>query len=400
MVSREAADFLISVISCQSETLSNLAKSFETKYEKDEQLCVLTSLSCLLMDDILDPSQQIISVWLLRSSFSQFPIRENPFYSVFQFILQSGSSSSNSFTQKLCDIISCFLSDVKVDDLGLHSVHEILEQSFVIDSPSSSELIHVSYPPLSRISPIIVSKQEPSGSEISQHQLLRELLLDPSLWTEFEVPFSRMSPEMSAPAVEELQFMHISSIDSPPFLFDQAASLNSHEAVKFFITQSAETVLRTWEVALVLDELKTRPNLVAELNLKKPFIHRVLELNPSIGAVFMVELVRNDASMFASLEKSDVTVQSVGIVKELVLHLQTPKDFLDNYIGNASQVLMKLQNQHGLATKAGLFCNLIVQLHENKVTFSGKAQLDLHSLAIELERKGIQEAAALSDILN
>jgi hypothetical protein len=400
MVSREVADSLISVISCESETLSNLAKTFETSCEKADQLCILTSLSCLLMDDILDPSQQIISVWLLRSCFGKLPIRESPFYAVFQFIIQSGSSGSNSFSQKLCDIISCFLSDVKLDDLGDHSVHEILDHNFAIDCPTGPEMLHVSFPPMSRISPVIVSKADPSGSEITQHQLLRELLIDPSLWTEFEVPFSRLSPEISLPAVDELQFIHISSIDAPPYLFDQGASLNSHETAKFFIGQSAETVLRPWEVSLVLEVLKARPGLIGELNLKRPFITRVLELNPNIGAVFMLELVRNDPSMFSTLEKSDITPQSVGVVREVVLHLSYPKDFLDHYIGNASQVLARTQNQHALATKAGLFCNLIAQFHEAKIALSGKAQLDLHSLAIELARKGIPEAEALSALLN
>jgi hypothetical protein len=352
------------------------------------------------MDDILDPSQQIISAWLLRSSFSNFPIRENPFYGVFQYILQSGSSSSNSFSQKLCDIISCFLSDVKLDDLGERSVHEILDHTFAIDSPSGSELIHVSFPPLSRLSPVIVSKADPSGSEITQHQLLRELLIDPALWTEFEVPFSRMSPETSMPLPEELQFMHISSIDSPPFLYDQAASLNPLEAAKFLIRQSAEMILRSWELALVLDVLKTRPNLVTEMALPKPFINRILDQNPTVGAIFMADLIRNDPSMYTALEKSEISPQSVAVVREVVLHLQCPKDFLDIYIGNASQSLMRMQPQHGLPAKTALFCNLIAQLHENKITFSSNAQIDLHSLAIELGRKGIQEVAALSNVLN
>jgi hypothetical protein len=400
MVSRDVADLLISVISCESETLSNLARTFETSCAKADQLCILTSLSCLLMDDILDPSQQIISAWLLRSCFARHPIRESPFCSVFQFILQSGSSGANSFSQKLCDIASCFLSDVKLDDLGDHSVHEILDHTFAIDCPTGPEMLHVPLAPLARISPVVVSKADPSGCEITQHQLLRELLLDPALWTEFEVPFSRLAPEIAPPAADELQFMHISSIDAPPYLFDQGASLNPHETAKFFIAQSAEAPLRPWETALVLEELRARPNLVAELNLKRPFIARVLELNPSVGAVFMLELVRGDPSMFPALERGDITPQSVGVVREVVLHLPYPRDFLDNYIGNASQVLARLQNQHALAAKAGIFCSLIAQLHENKVAFSGKAQLDLHSLAIELAGKGIPEAAALSALLN
>ena len=80
MVSKEVADAVISIISCESESLSKLAENFEKCCSKVDQLSVLTSLAALIMDDILEPSQQIVTVWLLYSAFNHVPIKQNPFY--------------------------------------------------------------------------------------------------------------------------------------------------------------------------------------------------------------------------------------------------------------------------------------------------------------------------------
>jgi hypothetical protein len=399
MISRDVADSLISIISCESETLAKLATNFESSCSKVDQLSVLTSLSGLLMDDVLEQPQQIIAIWLLRSAFPKVPIRENPFYGVFEFIFQSGATSANSFSQKLCDIVSCFLSGVELDDLRDRSVLEILADDYAIDTPNLADLVNISPPPLPRISPVIISKADASESQITQHQLLRELLIDPSIWTGFDVPFSRLTPEISAPSLEELQFMHISSIDAPPFVLDQLSSLNPVESAKFLIAQSAERPLRPWETQHVLAELKGRQGLVKDLNLKKSAIDRIVEVNPQIGAVFMLDLVKSDPKMYAVLEKSDIVASSVEIVKEVVLHAPVPKEFLENYINFSMQNLLKIKDQ-SLALKTKLFCNMLVVLRQNDVAFSAKALLDLHSLEIELGRKGVAEASLLAGILN
>ena len=363
-----------------------------------DQLSVLTGLAALIMDDILDPPQQIITAWLLHSSFPGVSIKMNPFYEVFQFILQSGASSTNSYSQKLCDIISCFLSSVDLDELKDKSAHDILDSSFQIDSSGASDLLNVSFPPMPRLSPVIVSKSDSAESQITQHQLLCELLVDPIMWTDFDVPFSRPMPNICEPANEELQFMHLSSIDTPPFLFDTQSSMNTREAAKLLIHEAMQRQLRPLEVECVIDELHAGDGLCKEMNFAQGEISKLMEMNPEVGAVFVNERVKTNPKEMAALEKSDITPTSVSIVKEIVLNGNPPEKFLGNFVSNALRVLQNTRDHQALKTKAALFCNMIASLRKQNVEFGGQVILDLNSIQIQLSRKGIPESSLLADV--
>ena len=398
MVSRETADAVVSIISCETETLSKLTENFESCCCMIDQLSVLTGLAALIMDDILDPSQQIITAWLLHSAFPGVSIKKNPFYEVFQFILQTGTSSTNSYSQKLCDIISCVLSSVDLDELKDKSVHDILDSSFQIDSSGANDLLNTSFPPMPRLSPVIASKSDSSESQITQHQLLCELLVDPIIWTDFDVPFSRPMPNICEPANEELQFMHVSSIDAPPFLFDEQNSMNTHEAAKLFVEQSMERQLLPSEVACVLEELHGDSGLSKEITITRPDINKMMEMNPEIGAVFMKDLIVENRKELTALEKGDITPTSVAIAKELLLNGKPPDKFVENYISNVLRVLQATRDIQTLRTKAALFCNMIAALRKKNVEFSGQVILDLNSIQIQLAGKGIPEASLLADV--
>ncbi|OHS94196.1 hypothetical protein TRFO_11257 [Tritrichomonas foetus] len=400
MFSKQIADSVISIISSESETLSKLAELFQKSCSKVEQLSVLTSLAALLMDDILEPPQQIITVWLLQAAFPG-DIKENPFYEVLQFISQSGASNSNSYHQKLCDIISCLFSpDVQLNDYADKSVHEILDPNFSLADQSGSELVNISFPPLPRISPVIITKADPTATQITQHQLLRELLIDPSLWTDFDVPFCRQMPEITVPSMEEFQFMNINSIDGPPFLFDELQCLNNHTAAKVFIQHAQTRPLKDIEVDSILDEINTNPDIFKEFPLAKSQTEKILELNPQIGAIFTVEAAISNPAMFKQYEKSDITPSTIEIVKQTMIRAKPPpNDFFNNFLSNCSQILTDTKDHQTLRTKAALFCNLMVFLQENKIAFSKDNLLELHSLNIELEQRGIAEAKSLKVLL-
>jgi hypothetical protein len=404
MISRELADAVISIISSECERLSKLASDFSSCCSRGDQLSVLTSLGGLLMNDILDPPQQIVTVWLLRSSFSNVSIQENPFYHVFVFILQSGTSNSNTYSQKLCDIIGCFLSSSDSDDLKDRSVHEILDHDFSIDSTGTADLIPLAFGPIPRISPVIVSKADASASQITQHQLLRELLIDTSLWTDFDVPFNRQAPEISAPSLEELQYMHISSVDAPPFVFDEGRFLDAHGVAPFFWPQCAERVLLPWEISLLTEYMKKQSNFLGGVVLERPYVEKVLQINPRIGGLLAVEYGNRDPNFVPSLlqvlEKGEITAGSTDVLRELAGHKLLTDEFLDAYVLNGTQVLTAAPNNQALRTKTAVFANFLLFLHQAKVTFSAKALLDINSLETDLARKGIAERSILMDLIN
>jgi hypothetical protein len=401
MVSREVAEAVISIISCESETLSKLAAEFASRYSRIDQLSVLTSLAALIMDDVLDLQQQIVTVWLLRAAFPGIPIKENPFYGVFQFILQSGASSGTSYSQKLCDIVSCFVSSVDVEDFKDHSVHKILDNSFTFDSAPSSDLSNLNFPSMPRISPIIISKADPTAtSQISQHQLLTQFLMDAGLWTAFEIPFSRQPAEICIPNNEELQFIHIASVDAPPYLFDQGTSMNAQEATKFFVAESSERTLKPAELSFVLDELKKSASIAKDISsISKGISDKMVEFNPAVAAFFICEFAKTEPLILRNFVKGDISMASVEVVKQILVNSTPPSGFLPEYVANCIEILQSTKDQAVLRSKAHLFCGLMVELREKGFEFDGRVFLDLHSLEIELTERGIAEASVLSDLV-
>lgn len=398
MISKQVADTIISIISSESETLSKLTELFQSSCNKVDQLSILTSLSALLMDDILEPAQQIITVWLLKSSFPG-EIKDNPFYEVLHYILQSGTSNANSYSQKLCDIINCLFSpDVHLNDFADRSVHEILDPNFSLVDQSGPEINNILFPPLPRISPVIISKADAAATQLTQHQLLRELLIDPSLWTDFDVPFCRQIPDISIPSVDEYQFMNISSIDSTPYLFDETNCLNNHEVSKIFIQYAQKQTLKETEIECVLDEINNNPNFFKENSLQKSQTDKILELNPSIGSIFTVESARSDPSVLKQYEKADINKQTIEIVKQAMIRITPPKDFFNHFLSNCTKIFTDTKDHQVLRTKATLFCDLMAFL-KDKIKFSTDELLELHSINISIEQRGITEAKNLKSIL-
>lgn len=399
MVSKEIADTVIEIISSESETLSKLSSLFQKSCKKIDQLSVLTSLAALLMDDILEPPQQIITVWLLHTTFSDIPIKDNPFYDVLQFVLQIGTAMTNSYTQKLCDIISCFISSVDLEELGDHSVHEILDLNFSIDSSNSNDLMNIAFSPTPRLSPIIISKADPSHPHITQHQLLRELLIDPSLWTDFDVPFSRQIPDIIDPAPEELQFMTIRSIDPPAFLFDDQNYVNKKEAAKLFVHQASTRKLSEEEINCVLEEVKRDKDFIRSIKIPNKQIDAILDLNYQIGACLLMELARKDQSLYKTFSNYDVTPATVEVVKQVMMNLTPPPKFLIEYTDHSSKIILESKNNQTMKTKLVLFANLMIFLHNNNVPFSADIYFTLQQLEDDTRRKGIQEASLLSSLM-
>ena len=397
MISKQVADNIISIISCESETLSKLTENFQHSCNKVDQLSILTSLATLLMDGILEPTQQIITVWLLQSAFP-CEIKDNPFYEVLHFISQSGASNSNSYSQKLCDIINCLFSpDVHLEDFANRSVQKILDPNFSLDQ-NGPELNNISFPPLPRISPVIITKADANAAQLTQHQLLRELLIDPSLWTDFDVPFCRQIPDISVPSVEEYQFMNINSIDSPPYLFDEMNSLNNHEVSKIFIQYAQKQTLNDMQIECVLDEINNNPNFLKENILQKPQNDKILELNPTIGSIFVVESAKTDPSLIKPYEKADINQQTIEIVRQVMIRMTPPKDFFNHFLSNCSKIFSETKDHQVLRTKASLFCDLMSFL-KDKIQFSTGELLELHSINTIMDQRGITEAQSLKSIL-
>ena len=397
MFSKEIADKVISIISSESETLSTLSKHFHSCCSEPEQLSVLTSLSALLIDDILDPPQQIITVWLLHDAFPG-TIKDNPFYKVLQFISQSSALKSNSYSQKLCDIISCLFSpDVQISDFAERSVHELLDPNFTIVDQSGPDMVNILFPH-PRISPIIISKADPAATQITQHQLLKELLVDPSLWTDFDVPFCRQMPEILVPSNEELQYMNINSIEGTPFLFDDMQGLNNHNVARIFIQHAQDRELKELEIDSIMAEINSNPAIFKEFPKNTLKLDKMMEFNPRVGAIFKAEEAKTNPEIYKQYKKADITFPNIEFVKQAMIRCKPPQDFFPEFLSHSTKILSDTKDHNILKTKAKLICEMASLLHQS-IPFDKDILLELHSLCIVLEQRGLSEASSLKSLL-
>lgn len=397
MISEDAADAVISIISNEDESLAKLAEQFARSCGRIDQFSVLTSLAAMLMDTILDQAQQIITVWLLYSAFADLPIRENPFFDVFQFVLHSGASNAAAYSQKLFDIINSFVNLGDLNDVAEKSAQEILDPNFSIDSSNSSDLLTTTVQQGPRISAVVVSKADPSAMQISQHQLLKELLMDPSMWTDFEVPFCRQIPSTSQPSKEELEFMFVNSVDGTPYMFDDMMGFNNTEVPKIFMQNATTRKLKKFEISSILEEYAQNKSIL-QLKLTKEEENKLLELNPEIAAIYFKECAMKDPKILKRFAESDINQSTLEVIKEIVVNLKPDISFLQSFISHSSKILTETKDINVVKSKTKMFCNLILFLHQNKITFSNKIYIDLNSLQIELSGKGVKEVSILSSI--
>lgn len=389
MISNESADLLIDIISNENDTLETLSAKFKEECPKSEQYPLLISLSSLILAGILDSTQQTVSAWLLYDFFPHDKIQANPFRDVFQYICQN--SNSNNFSQKLCDITASFLTST--EEISNRSAHDIIETN----DPNGPEPI-MSYQLTSRTSGIIIDKPDPNACQVTEHQLLRELLKDTSIWIDFQVPLIHIPPDLLEVSAEEQQICNIQSFEPTPFLFDEDNLLNRHEATKKLLIEANEHTLFEKEEELVIKELN---DFQAPLITKMDVIEKIQQNNSRIGAILFVQNAKIKPELFESLKSCDINQQTYDILMEMVNLLDDPNKYIEDFVMNASSKFNKLKtNQDQYQKKAKLFISLIVSLFNKKVNFTQKTVIELDSLKQNFKHRNVSEVSKLEPIFS
>ena len=397
MVSKEDADLIISIICNDSEQLSKLSDKFDATFGSDKYLTILSSLSILLMDGILEPAQQIVVVWLIYKAFGTGSSQDNPFYDVLTYVFHNVSTNSPNFSPKMGDIIGSILSSNEIDELGEHSASEILEPTYTVESTTAGDLAGFSFPTVTRNSPIIITKADPKATQITQHQqLLKELLIESLFLEEFETPFMRTIPELIQPSKEELRFSTIMNANSLPFLLDEGQSINHKQAAKSLIKKAKTSKLDNWQEECLIEQVSQDHTIMSDITLSMDEINKMIATNPKVGGVMMAELARKDKTLFQKIADQDINEASCIMVKHIMTSMEPPNTFLDKYIINAVKILGNTKDTNVLKNKTKMLCDLILKLHEKHIKFSSKALIELDSLQVSLSGKGINEVQRLS----
>ena len=396
MVSKEDADVIISIICNDSEQLSKLSDKFDATFGPDQFLSVLSSLATLLMDGILEPTQQIVVVWLIYKAFGSGTSQENPFTDVLTYVFHNVTANSPFFSPKMGDIIGSILSSSEIDELGDHSASEILEPTFTIES-STPDLVGFSFPTVTRNSPIIITKADPKATQITQHhQLLKELLVEPLSLADFETPFMRTIPELLPPSKEELRFSTIMNVNSLPFLLDEGESINMKNAAKSLIKTAKEKPLNSWQEECIIEQAEEDNTILSDIKMSMDEINTIINSNPKVGGIMMAELARKDNSLYQKFAEQDITEASCITVSQIMSSKNAPQSFFDKYIIHAVKILSSTKDMNVLKNKTKLLCDLVIKLHNKNVEFSSKSLIELQSLQVELSGKGVAEADRLS----
>ena len=396
MVSKEDADLIIPIICNDSEQLSKLYEKFDSTFNSEKYLSILSAISILLMDGILEYSQQIVVVWLIYKAFGSGASLDNPFTDVLSSVFQKITANSPLFPQKLGDIIGSILSSNEIDELGDHSASEILEQTFTIGSstPASDEM-----PPegASRLSPIIITKVDPKATQITQpHQLLKELLVEPLNLTNFETPFMRTIPELLPPSKEELRFSTIMNVNSLPFLLDEGESINMKNAAKSLIKTAKDNTLNSWQEECIIEQTEEDHSILSDIKISMDDINSMVKTNPKVAGIMMAELARKDHSLYKQFAEQDINEASCTMIAHTMICSNPPKSFFDKFVIHTVKILTSTKDMNVLKKKTKMLCDLITKLHKKNVEISSQSLIELQSLQVELSGKGVSEAEALS----
>ena len=393
MISKEITEILISTTLNENDSLNNISNHFFTHFNHVDQLIILTSLSSLLFESILEPSQKIIIIWLLFKTYEHINIKESPFYYLFVKLAQNTSMS------KIPEICSTITMSNSMENYGNKTSLEILEGKTSSNNSNQIELpLNDDNNNISGISSIYSFRSNSNVEHITQNQVICELIKNPVIWTDYEIPFLRQSPDLTSLTQEELQFLPINTDIDLPLIYDLNSSINKRESSKFIIQNSSLIKFNDEQINILIDFIKHDQLFLSNFQFSKIELNNILNINPKIGSLLIGELTKNDISYFDYIIELDLNELIFFLIKYFINNFKLPSNFLQKFI---KKNIIKLSNNKDLKDirqKSQIFSNFIIFLQSNKIEFTSDMILDLHSFFIKLTGKGISEVLILSKL--
>ncbi|OHS93843.1 hypothetical protein TRFO_02365 [Tritrichomonas foetus] len=395
MLSREAAKRTVSLISNMKDPVSTIHSRFSTEFSFEERVSILTCLSVLLSEAMLDHHQQIAAAWLIYSEFDDSPLNENPYAFTFSYINQIYIHNPNQFCPSLCDLIPIILSDTSLDFLRTLTIPQILHGAF--SAPNSTPKTNMKeIPEVEQLPRFLVERVE-TDSELSNDDVLIELLTSDVLLTPFEPIFPRSPPEVMPICEAELQY--ISWPDNPPFFFDQNIVLNSKEAAIVLLTRATEEKLNPSEIESVLNAMKKFPTVIEATSFENSKLKTLIDLNTDIAKEYVSKSIDSRRDLIQFVTSLGISVATVEVVKHLILNQNVDDDFVQNYVVQSITAIQKIKDQQSQRVKVMFFCRFMTFLKSNNIQFNRDVLIELHSFCYDFSKKGISEAQELFQML-
>jgi hypothetical protein len=361
-------------------------------------MVALTGFSMLLTDFLLDHQQQIVAVWLLYSHFQTIPLPDNPFLPVFAFLYEIRSTSPNSCSPQLYDILANILSNSWPESIVECSVKTIMGPTFVIPTPKIVSIsLTKAYTP--RLSPILSQRVETKTGAISQEEMLVELLADSALYDDFNAPFIRPAPPLSPIFTEEFSAAFISSYSLPPPLFDGFLAISKREDVLSWIGRAGAGKLTKHEIDSLLGEIKSNRGLFLAESWPLDRLEALVENCPSVAIEFFKVLSGTDPKVLDFVVNSQITPNLAEIAAAVLTSPGLSEDVIEKYINMQLEHIHAIRDQQTYARKVTLLCRLLCDVVRKGVELKGSLVVDLHTFCTEKKNETIEESKELAELL-
>ena len=387
MLSREAAKRAMSLISNISDPVSTIHSQFVSEFSFEERYSILSSLSILLCEALLDHQQQISAALLIYSSFDESPLSENPFVSTFLYINQIYLSNPNMFCPTLIDLIPIILSDTPLDFLRTLTIPQILQSAFSAPNTTQKGNLPKNKKNNAFLSRLLVEKNNDPSCERDNDQILIELLSSDALITPFEPTFPRPIPDLMPISKDEVQF--IKSDFQPYFVYDQNVALNSKEEGVILLNKAAEEKLSPNEVESVLNAFNNFPVIVESNMLDNAKLKELISLNPNIAKEYISKALQKRKELIQFVLDLDINIASVELVKHLIMNHFVDDNFVQNYATNSIESISKINDPQQKNMAVMFFCRFMIFLKENNIQFTKEVIVELTNFCFEFAQKGI-----------
>lgn len=396
MLTKESAIKLLKLISDEKNTMETIHEQFHTSFSIETRFPILSSLSYMIQDQVLNHVQQIISIFILYSEFMS-ENQDNPFLPFFIYINNIQEQTPNIFPPVLSYILSCIISGSNLQQMLELNVHEILNYDF-----SNINKINIQLPfQFSRQSPIL-SKARPNTLKsiqnevfLSNDELIIQYLTNDEFTVEFKPPQIRPIPDIMPIFQGELEGIASMSPFSPPFIFDSSLFDNSKTEFDNLFKKALESKLTEEETQKLINsqffkEISFQETLIDTLiakdnqNVVISIVERSFEDNPNVKN-YLIQLHLNTKTFL--------------ILKSIILFLKSDvqEKFIQDYaISNIDYLNRLYQNDPSLwNTNSRLFCRFLNHLKSSNVNFTNELNIELKGFCVNLAAHNINDAQEL-----
>ncbi|XP_057549973.1 uncharacterized protein LOC130828161 [Amaranthus tricolor] len=428
MISVEESKTLISLISSDQTSFSEVMADFNSKFPSYLHLRLCTALATLLEDNlILLPNQRLCAFCIIYQAYSSQQVSDNPFVSllinaaskeegsdyeralIIQFLGSTGNGSNKEvFKQSASDYIKGF----DPSSITFPSREHLQEQFCSKAHPEPYNCLFKNASVINVIPDPDVPPQCDTSSEEFDYQAgampkigsgnrdetLTGLLENLSL-EGLEPKWIRPLPPRFPLQDGELVWLNPDNNHELLWDYGMCADTSRGAAVRDLISKALKGPLAPAQQEQVLVELANDPKLVYHCGLTPRKLPELVENNPLIAVEVLIKLMNSPeiSDYFTVLVNMDMSLHSMEVVNRLTTAVNLPTKFVHMYITNCISSCENIKDKYMQNRLVRLVCVFLQSLIRNKIINVQDLFIEVQAFCIEFSR--IREAAGLFRLL-